>query len=145
MGVFDKAQRRKKRKLKKRVNTERAAKAELNHKMELQRQLLAILIMTDEIIFSPERYWELLHELSGEEPDPIEYDDPAYWVVVAELRKMPDSWVRHLDSKGRQWELQLDYVLRVRQQVDDGEIPVVTLWLSAEAAVTETGKVLGDV
>jgi len=149
MGVFDKAQKRKKRKIKKRVNQERAAKAELNRKMELQRHLLAILIMQDEMFFTPERYWNLLHELSGETEIPeFEFDSTEYWVVVSELRKLPTSWINYMDEKGRQWQFNTDYALRVRKQVANGEIPVVSMWLEAAAAeetvVTPTGKVLGD-
>lgn len=145
MGVFDKAQKRKKRLVKKRQNTQRAAKQALNAALEIQRNILAILVMKNEVTFSPERYWDLLQELSGEDPAPIKYDSQTYWVVVAQLRKL-DSWVRNLDSKGRKWQFSVPYMQRVREQVDNGEIPAVSLWLEAEepaVVVTETGKTLG--
>lgn len=142
MGIFDKAQKRKKRLLKKRENVQRAKKKELNAQTELQRNILATLIMKDEMIFSPERYWDLLQELGGEEPTPIEYDSTEYWVIVSQLRKL-SAWVRNMDPKGRQWELSLDYCLRVRKQVAQGELPAVSLWLEA-AVVTATGKTLGE-
>ena len=148
MGVFDKSQRRKKRLIKKRANTARAAKAELNAGTELNRMILAALIMQDEMIFSPHRYYDLLLELSGEDPEPVEYDSQMYWVIVSKLRKL-DAWIHNLDPKGKQWEFNLDYALRVRKQVADGELPAISLWLDAlpselEPVVTETGKVLGD-
>jgi hypothetical protein len=68
MGVFDKAQKRKKRLIKKSENQQRASKKqELDAQLELQRNILAILIMRNELVFSPERYYDLLQELSGEE------------------------------------------------------------------------------
>lgn len=149
MGNFAKDQKRKKRKIKKRVNQQRAAKKELDAEMELQRNILGILIVKDEMIFSPERYWELTLQLSGEEPDPLEYDSQMYWVVVSKLRKL-DAWIRNMDPQGRQWEFNLDYVLRVRKQIENGELPAVSMWLEMqgeadEPVVTSTGKVLGDV
>ena len=114
--------------------------------LELQRNILAILIMKNELVFSPERYWDLLQELSGEEPAPIEYDDQMYWVIVSQLRKL-ESWVRNLDPKGRQWQFSPAYVDRVCRQVQNGDLPIVSLWLDAEEdvepVVTETGKTLG--
>jgi hypothetical protein len=146
MGVFDKAQKRKRRLIKKRENQQRAKKQELDAQMELQRNILAILIMKNELVFSPERYWDLLQELSGEEPAPIEYDDQMYWVIVSQLRKL-ESWVRNLDPKGRQWQFNPAYVDRVCRQVTQGELPLVSTWLEIEKAegsvVTKTGKTLG--
>jgi hypothetical protein len=148
MGVFDKAQKRNKRLLKKRENHQRAAKQALDAMLELQRNILAILIAKGEMVFSPERYWDLLQELSGEEPAPIEYDDQMYWVVVSQLRKL-ESWVKNLDAKGRQWQFNPAYVDRVCRQLQNGDLPTVSLWLEAEDAaepvVVSTGKVLGDV
>jgi hypothetical protein len=146
MGVFDKAQKRKKRLIKKRENTQRASKAALDAMLELQRNILAILIMRNEVTFSPERYYDLLQELSGEDAEPIEYDTQMYWVIVSQLRKL-NSWVRNLDPKGRRWQFSPDYMVRVHRQVAQGELPLVSTWLEIEKAggsvVTETGKTLG--
>lgn len=146
MGVFDKAQKRKKRLIKKRENKARAAKQELNAETELNRMILAALIMQDKMIFSPEQYYDLLLELSGEDPDPVEYDSQMYWVIVSKLRRL-SAWIRNLDAKGKQWEFSLDYALRVREQVANGELPAISMWLDAQACepvVTGTGKVLGE-
>jgi hypothetical protein len=144
MGVFEKSQKRKKRLIKKRENTQRAAKQALDAMLELQRNILAILIMKGELQFSPERYYDLLQELSGEEPAPIEFDSTEYWIIVSQLRKL-ESWIRNLDSKGRNWEFSPAYVERVTRQVAQGELPVISVWLEAEEPVaTPTGKVLGD-
>jgi hypothetical protein len=144
---FEKKQKRKKRLIKKRVNHQRAAKQALDAMLELQRNILACLIAKGEMVFSPERYWELLQELSGEEPAPIEYDDQMYWVVVSQLRKL-DSWVKNLDAKGRQWQFNPAYVDRVCRQIQNGDLPIVSGWLEAEEdvepVVVPTGKVLGD-
>ena len=147
MGVFDKSQKRKKRLLKKRTNQARAAKNALNAETELQRNILACLIMRDEMIFTPARYFELMLELAGEEPEELNYDSQMYWVVISKLRKL-EAWIRNLDPKGKQWEFNLDYALRVRKQVAEGQLPAVSLWLEAEAqmngpVITETGKTLG--
>jgi hypothetical protein len=145
MSRVEKVQKRKKRLIKKRVNLQRAKKLELDAELELQRNILAILVMKNEVTFSPERYWELLQELSGEEPDPIDYDSPMYWIVVTRLKKL-GAWIQNLDSKGRQWQFSVPYMLRVRQQVENGELPIVSVWLEAdvEPVVVPTGKVLGD-
>ena len=65
MGTFEKSQKRKKRLIKKRENRQRAAKQQLDATVEIQRNLLAIMVMLNEVQFSPQRYWELLQELSG--------------------------------------------------------------------------------
>lgn len=147
MGVFDKAQKRKSRLVKKRTNTARAARQEFNADQELQRMILAVLVMQDEMIFGPGRYYDLLLELSGDDADPIDDDSQMYWVIVAKLRKLT-SWLRNLDAKGRQWEISLDYAMRVRKQVENGDLPVISMWLEAqedaEPVVTETGKTLGE-
>jgi len=144
---FEKKQKRKKRLIKKRVNHQRAAKQALDAMLELQRNILAILIAKGEMVFSPERYWDLLQELSGEEPAPIEYDDQMYWVVVSQLRKL-DSWVKNLDAKGRQWQFSPAYVDRVCRQIQNGDLPTVSGWLEAEEDVepvaVPTGKTLGS-
>jgi hypothetical protein len=147
MSVFDKKQKRKKRLIKKRVNQQRAKKQELDAQLELQRNILATLIIKNELTFSPERYFDLMQELAGEESTPIEYDSTEYWIIVSQLRKL-ESWIRNMDSKGRQWQFNPDYVDRVCRQLANGELPAVTLWADAQEAagpvVTETGKVLGD-
>jgi len=146
MGSFEKSQKRKKRLIKKRENHQRAAKQALDAQVETQRNILATLIVTNELIFTPERYYDLLLELSGEDAEPIEYDSTEYWIIVSQLRKQ-ESWVRNMDAKGRQWQFNLDYVARVKKQLANGELPAVSLWaesLEAEKhAVTLTGKSLG--
>lgn len=147
MGTFEKSQKRKKRLIKKRENRQRAAKQELDATVEIQRNLLAILVMRNEVQFSPQRYWELLQELSGEEPEPLEFDSQMYWVVVSQLRRL-DAWLVPLDSKGQRWQFKEQYMLRVHRQVAQGELPLVSTWLEIEAAertdptVTPTGKTL---
>jgi hypothetical protein len=75
MGVFDKAQKRKKRLIKKRENTQRAAKAALDAMLELQRNpghpdhAKRAAVQSGAVL-------RLLQELSGEDAEPIEYDDP---------------------------------------------------------------------
>lgn len=121
MSSLTKDQKRAKRLIKKRANTQRAQKLAIDALIELQKSILVYLVAKDEMSFTVERYSEVMHDLSGE--DAPEFTREWGSVLAGQLARM--TQLIPIGRDRSRWGFTPRFVAAAKVDLSDGLWPLV--------------------